>query len=240
MTVRRASAIVIIGWSLLLSGCARFLTSHPVDYRTAGSRSAPNPKKACRYNERGLRFLEEGKIAEAEQAFHRALIADVDFGPAHNNLGRSYFCEGKYYLAAWEFENAMKLLPDQPEPMNNLGLVYDAAGKCDDALAMFQAAHDMAPDNPEFLGNLVRVRFKAGECGPKMRESLERIVFVDPRPEWTNWAKEQLSSATFSAVFAHGVHDAIPVDLGEVVEPPSPEILPTPTPLLRLDSGRPE
>src|SRR5215207_6028966 len=95
---------------------------------------------AKRENDKALRFLDEGKLEEAESHLKRALEADVMYGPAHNNMGLVYYHQSKLYPAAWEFQNAIKLMPYQPEPRNNLGLVFEKAGKITSAAEAYEKA----------------------------------------------------------------------------------------------------
>ena len=54
-----------------------------------------------------MRQLERQHFAKAERAFQRALIADVSFGPAHNNLGLLHFYRGELYPAVTVEPSAM-------------------------------------------------------------------------------------------------------------------------------------
>ena len=147
---------------------------------------------ARKENDRAFALISQSKYDQAEKILRKAIAADVMFGPARNNLGLVYYHEGKLYQAAWEFQNAVKLMPYQPEPRNNLGLVFERAGKLSDAADSYDRARDMEPDNPEYIGNLARAKVRRGDDDPQTRQLLEEIVFKDSRPQWTNWAKENL------------------------------------------------
>ena len=126
--------------------------------------------------------MSSGDYAGAEQVLRDALLKDVMFGPAHNNLGLVYFHQAHLYLAAWEFQYAVKLMPNQPEARNNLGLVLEAGGKLDQAVDSYEQAMKAEPDNGQFVGNCVRARVRRGETGIEMRELLEKLIMVDSRP----------------------------------------------------------
>jgi Flp pilus assembly protein TadD len=178
----------------ILAGCSsRPKTAGPGDYRTVGKDPRRDTELAQQENTRGAKLLEDGKYDEAEQALKRALIADIMFGPAHNNLGKVYYHAGKYYLAAWEFEYACKLMPHQPEPHNNLGLVFEAVGKLDDAVKEYSEAIKIEPNNPQFLGNGARARLRRGDRDAELHELLSKLVMVETRPEWVKWAQERLA-----------------------------------------------
>jgi len=71
----------------------------------------------------------------AEALLRQALVADLFYGPAHNNLGVVYLERGDLYAAANEFEWARKLMPGHPDPRTNLPLTLERTGLEDRALA---------------------------------------------------------------------------------------------------------
>lgn len=156
----------------------------------------PNTALARAENDRAFACLNEGKYEEAEELINKSLAADVMYGPAYNNLGLVHFHQGKLYQAAWDFQNAAKLMPDQPQPRNNLGLVFERAGQLDNAAAAYGKAHDMAPDSAEYLGNLARAHVRRGDRDEQTRQLLEEVVYKDPRPDWSAWAREHLFAFT--------------------------------------------
>ncbi len=163
-------------------------------YQTLKAEPHRDTKGASKWNGIGLRAHSKGKLARAEEAFQKALIQDVSFGPAHNNLGRLYFERGDYYLAAWEFEYARKLMPGNPDPVNNLGLVYEAADRLGAAIELYEEAREIAQDDPEYLANLTRAKLKRGDAAPEVAQLLEEVVWRDGRPDWKEWAEELLQT----------------------------------------------
>lgn len=163
------------------------------EYETVSQDLGRDPEAAKLFHEQGLKALDEGKVDEAEAAFKRALEADVNFGPAHNNLGQLYFEQHKLYLAAWEFQYAAKLMPQKSEPLNNLGLVHEQAGQLDQAISYFHDALKLDSENPEIIGNLARTLLRRGDRTSEVRELLQQLIMRDARPQWRAWAKEQLA-----------------------------------------------
>jgi tetratricopeptide (TPR) repeat protein len=176
---------------VLLGGCQSLLGDRGFVATGDGER---DPARARSENEKGIKALARGNAARAESLFQRALIADPNFGPAHNNLGRMYLDQGKHYLAAWEFDRAMQLMPDRPEPHNNLGLVYESAGRLDEAIAWYYSAISLAPEGGEFLGNLARARLRSDLRDAETRRLLSEVVLYDVRPEWVCWARDVLET----------------------------------------------
>lgn len=126
----------------------------------------------------------------------KSLLADVTYGPAHNNLGKIYYGQRNFYLAAWEFEYANKLMPHRAECQNNLGLVYEAVGKLDEAIDSYSIAYAADPKNPVVIGNLARARVRRGDDDPVVAQLLADLKLYDSRPEWVAWASERLAVAT--------------------------------------------
>jgi Tfp pilus assembly protein PilF len=151
-----------------------------------------NTESARAQNNAAYKLIQQGKYPEAEDILKNALVADVMFGPARNNLGLVYFKQKKLYQAAWEFENAVKLMPHQPEIRNNLGMVLEEAGKLREAGESYTRALEMEPDNAVYIGNLAKVRIRQRVMDEQTRKLLDDLVYKDTRPEWVNWAKEQL------------------------------------------------
>ena len=194
-----AASLVTLGLAFVVlgfSGCLNLKQSR-LGYETIVVDPVKNSSEAQKLNAEGLRLLNKCCLEEAEAMFRNALTADVDFGPAHNNLGKLYFGKRKLYLAAWEFDHAIRLMPDRAEPINNLGLVYEAIRKYELATLQFLEAHQLAPSDPQYLGNLARARFASGDRTSEMRELLEYVVFLDTRKEWLCWAEELLATAKF-------------------------------------------
>lgn len=182
-------AAIVVGQT----GCAPFLKRKHLDYRTVVADPNHDTEMAKAENERAARLVAKGKLDAAEQALQSALVADVTYGPAHNNLGKVFFARCDYYLAAWEFEYARRLMPEAAEPNNNLGLVYEAVEKLDEAVAMYTIAYQMRPEDPEIIGNLARVRMKRDERDGEARRLLSELILYDTRPCWVDWAREHLA-----------------------------------------------
>ena len=167
--------------------------SQPAGYQTVGQDPRRDTEAAGRLNSQAVELLRQGKSEQAEKRLKQALAADMMFAPAHNNLGTAYYRQQKYYLAAWEYQYASKIMPSSHEPLHNLGLVYEAAGKLDQAAETYQQALDLSPDSVDTLGNLARLLVRQGRNDPATRKLLTRLIELDLRPEWVQWAHHALS-----------------------------------------------
>ena len=188
----RVWMITLAFTAALAAGCHRQGT-RPSEYTTTVQDPNRDTETARRENGRALALVEQGKLDEAEKVLKAALVADLFFGPAHNNLGVVYHRKEQYYLAAWEFQYAAKLMPHSPEPRNNLGLVYESVGRLAEAEPWFDQALALQPDNPALLGNLTRLRVRAGQMDEKTRRLLADLALKATDPQWAKWARDRLA-----------------------------------------------
>lgn len=160
-------------------------------YRTISVDPRRDTEAAKGANRAGLEHLAKGETEQAADAFGRALTADVEFGPAHNNLGKVYYQQRDWYKAAWEFEYARKLLPKRAEPSNNLGLVLEETGSLDRAVDHYREAVGFDPDVIQYRANLVRALIRRGDRTEEVRSLLRQLLEKDTRPDWLIWARQQ-------------------------------------------------
>jgi len=182
--------------ALLVSvvGCALVKTGDVRNYETVTASPKRDTVAAKKHNRKAIRALKDDDFLEARSQADRALIANVNYAPAHNTLGRVHYCQKNYYLAAWEFEFAIRLQAEIPEYHNNLGLVFEASDKLPKAIAEYQLAVDLDREDYHYVSNLVRVRIRNDERNPETRRLLEKVVLMDPRKEWKDWAQLLLNT----------------------------------------------
>lgn len=184
--------VLLMAWLLSGLGCSSPAASaQGGSYTTVRADPARDTAAARTLNQRGLEQLEAGHLSQAESLFKQALTADVEFGPAHSNLGKVYFRQSDWYKAAWEFEYAAKLMPKRAEPRNNLGLVLERVGEMERAIEQYRHAMALDPESPEYRGNLVRALVRHGDRSDEVRQLLQQVVEKDPRRDWQTWARQQ-------------------------------------------------
>jgi Flp pilus assembly protein TadD len=195
MLLRIALGVWLTGVLLVTGGCAKspWRPSGEGVYQTVTAEPRRDTNAAKEADQVGLDLLAQGKLDEAAEAFGRALTADVEYGPAHNNLGKVYYRQNDLYKAAWEFEYAKKLLPRYAEPRNNLGLVLEQAGELDRAVEEFGQAIALDTGNIEYRANLARTLIRRGDRTEEVRSLLRQVIKQDIRSEWVVWARQQLA-----------------------------------------------
>lgn len=191
-------------------GCARWRDDGPRAYTTVAADGSRNPDKASQDCARATKFFDKGQLDKAEAALQEALIADVTYAPAHNNLGLVYLQQGKLYLAAWEFEYARRLMPDSADVVHNLGMVYEAAGREQQAIDSYSMALSMDQGNPQYAGSLARALIRADQDPKQAAALLRDVALRHPQPEWASWAKETLALREPYRTVAHSLASRSP------------------------------
>jgi hypothetical protein len=160
-----------------------------------GSRNENKASAPSRHhNNKGIRYLNHGKLAKAETHFRKASDSDPTSAAAHNNLGTMHLGRRDLYSAAWEFQRANDLAPRSVEPLVNLGLVFDEAERLDEAADKYMQALAIDPNHAIALGNLARVRVKQDADPLEINSLLKQVVFIDTRVEWVEWAQVLLTT----------------------------------------------
>lgn len=188
----------VIGFLLLVlglvpAGCSRLSRESTKSYATVVDNPHQDTAAARAACQRAAEHFDKGNLVKAEAALQEALVADMSYAPAHNNLGRIYFDRGELYLAAWEFEYARRLLPESADAVNNLGLVYEAAGQPARAIEYFSTALSLDGGNPEYLGNLARTLIHERRDPAQAAALLRDLMLHDTRPQWVAWAHHQVN-----------------------------------------------
>jgi Flp pilus assembly protein TadD len=132
--------------------------------------------EALRLNTLGVAYMNQGKNAEAQKQFEKAVAADPNFPQARMNLGVSLLAQQKLEAARAALEDATKKLPDDPYPWYNLGLVYKDAADTEKAITAFRQVEKIAPDEPDafyFEGFLLSQLQKYDEAITAFKKALE-------------------------------------------------------------------
>lgn len=108
---------------------------------------APVVPPEVRHFEQGTNQFLAGDMRRAERSLRRALRANPDFAPAHNNLafvlrkqGEAQFAE-----ALQHYKRALELEPEMAEAFMYRGVLYVAMGQIEKALADHARLLDLSP-----------------------------------------------------------------------------------------------
>lgn len=120
-----------------------------------------------------------GKLADAEDAYRRALRLNPTDAGAQEGIGLTLLKAGRLDEAYLHLETAHKQQPMNPEIMVHWGLVALEMGQLNDAAAKFQGAIDRDPRNSQAWHNLGLVALRQGDSGLG-RELLKRAIDIAP------------------------------------------------------------
>src|SRR5947199_228729 len=112
------------------------------------------PDAADAYYPSGTMAEKASNLAEAEQAYKKAVGARPEFVDAHYSLGFILKSKGELEPATQEFRTTVKLKPDYAEAYMNLGVVYALQHKFSEAEQAYEEAIRLRPTMAEAYYNL--------------------------------------------------------------------------------------
>jgi tetratricopeptide (TPR) repeat protein len=113
--------------------------------------------------------LEVSNVAEAKDAYERALTADPDHADAHVNLGRLLHEEGAPAAAAKHYKSALELDPEHETASFNLAVALEDLGRLDEAIAAYRRAIALDSGNADAHYNLAGIYERRGEKQAALR-----------------------------------------------------------------------
>jgi tetratricopeptide (TPR) repeat protein len=133
----------------VLAITAAIFTTHTHAIAPSASPSEQIKPEALRLNTLGVAYMNQGKSADAQKYFERAIAADANFAQARMNLGVSLLAQQKLDQACTALEQASAKLPDDPFAWYNLGLTYKDLSEPQKAVAAFQHVEKIVPGEPD-------------------------------------------------------------------------------------------
>ena len=119
------------------------------------------PNDAGAHRELGRVYMEQRKLAEAQQAFERAVELAPQDAAASLLLAMVLHVRGDWRAAAQYYQRTIDQDPDNPVALNNLAfLLADNGEDLDRALTLAQRARSRAPHNLEIADTLAWVYVK--------------------------------------------------------------------------------
>jgi serine/threonine protein kinase/tetratricopeptide (TPR) repeat protein len=121
-----------------------------------------DPAASQRATEAGTAAMARGRLADAEEAFTRAVRADSTNAAAVGGLAEVAFERARYSDALDYARRAAKLAPRSPRYLVETGDAYFKLLRYDESLASYQKAATLAPRDGAIQSRLERVRAKLG------------------------------------------------------------------------------
>jgi tetratricopeptide (TPR) repeat protein len=103
-----------------------------------------NPRKWCRL---GDALLGQSKTDEAVRCYQQALVADAEYGTAHNRLGAIYLQKKQIAKAHEHFRRHLELKPNSPNALTNLANVLPQLGRHGEAVRLVRRALEIDPNH---------------------------------------------------------------------------------------------
>jgi Flp pilus assembly protein TadD len=95
-----------------------------------------------------------GRIAEAADAYERAILLNPNYAEAHNNLATALLALGRTQDAVERCCLALSLKPDYADALNNLALALIAQGRTSDGVLCYERAIVLNPGRADTHYNL--------------------------------------------------------------------------------------
>ncbi|HKH91806.1 MAG TPA: tetratricopeptide repeat protein, partial [Gemmatimonadaceae bacterium] len=105
------------------------------------------PESPKLWNERGVALHQDGKFAEAEDSYRRAVQAELGYALAHNNLGVALYHRGNTEEAIAAFRVALDAQPAFTKARLNLALLLSKGKRFQLALEAYRTVLQTAPED---------------------------------------------------------------------------------------------
>ncbi len=142
--------------------------------------------EGCRLDE------DESTMAQAEEAYYRAIHLDPTLANAYTNLGNLLYRMGSAADARALYEKAIEVDPDQPEAHYNLGFLYFEDGELERAQGAFARALALDANFADAHFNLAMTLFRLGAFN-RAKDHLHEYLQIEPTGPWADIARRRLS-----------------------------------------------
>jgi beta-lactamase regulating signal transducer with metallopeptidase domain/Tfp pilus assembly protein PilF len=129
-------------------------TDVQTDIKEAGKISDKDKMDSENLAAQGWELWRQRKLAEAEEAFKKAISKDPTNANAWNGLGWAQQNQGKPLNAKVSFEKCLEIQPKHAAALNGLGWIAKAQDKTDEAVSYWEKAIEAAPDATAALNGL--------------------------------------------------------------------------------------
>ena len=134
------------------------------------------------WNERGVALHQDGKFAEAEESYRRAVQAELGYALAHNNLGVALYHRGNTEEAVAAFRVALDAQPTFIKARLNLALLLSKGKRFQLALEAYRTVLQTAPEDP---GGVERRRASCSRsCASSRTRATRSRARSQARPEY--------------------------------------------------------
>ncbi|MCP4539369.1 MAG: tetratricopeptide repeat protein [Chloroflexi bacterium] len=129
--------------------------------------------------ELGMKYYDQGELAQAVAEFEKAIELAPNDDEAHRNLGTAYGEQGKWEESVAAYEQAIEINPDYGEAYADMTGAYFYVGKLAEATAAGEKGIELAPDYATAYNNLGIVYGSQGEIDTAI-PLFEKAIELDP------------------------------------------------------------
>lgn len=170
---RRAEDAAVLNADFVRRSLSAAIASAELDVRL-------DPRVAAAHNTLATRYLQVGRVADAQAQLEEAVRLDPRDAEARSNLGTVLQAQGRLADGLQHLRTAVRLKPKNDTVRFNLGAGLLASGQTDAAMREFRSAIALNPDNADAhfnLGVLLGPRYELDEA----IRHLQRAVEINPR-----------------------------------------------------------
>jgi len=138
-----------------------------------------DPRVAAAHNVLATRYLQVGRIADAQAQLEEALRLDPRDAEAHSNLGTVLQAQKRLDEGMQHLRTAVRLKPKDDSVRFNLGAGLLAAGQPEAAMREFETAIALNPDNADAHFNLAVMLGPRNQLDAAIAH-LRRVVEINP------------------------------------------------------------
>ncbi len=142
--------------------------------------SSPAKETPAAWFEAGLRLLQAGQLAQAEQCGRSALALDQSHADSLHLMGMLCVAAKQYHLAIEWFVLAIRQSPDVADYFSNLGMALQRERRLDEAIKCYDRALVLRPGQAE-------IWFRMGEALQQLKrldeaiQCFDQALTLDPR-----------------------------------------------------------
>jgi len=141
-----------------------------------------NPRSWMAHTNLGRLLVQQGKFADAEAHYQKALLINAQEDTVHYNYGNLLARAGRLDDAVAQYQQALELVPEKAQTHCNLGFALNKLHRTDEAIAEYLRAIYYQPDLAEAyydLGNALSLEHKMDAA----IAAYQRAVRLEPDSE---------------------------------------------------------
>ena len=178
-----------------------------------------DPENPLGYKERGLCYLQMGKIEQAVEDLTMVIEADTAGAEieARYTLANIYYRQKDYDKAVPLLKDVLEENPQDIQAISKLALIYQDQGKSDEAVELYETVLKTKQDDPDLWFNIGILYFQM-ERYEQAGDAFEKVYEINPNDT------ESLTNLTYALIQAEMFAEAIPyLEKLTEMQPENPE-----------------